>query len=213
MKSMQKRFLLPFLFLLLIGLGFCGLILGSARFSFEEVRAALGSGGDPMIRLIVLQLRLPRVVGAMLAGCGLAVSGLLLQSATGNHRRQFGGGAGGYGHALPVSDGLCGTAAGGVCRGAGDNFAGAGNFGQCRRTPVPFYGAVGGSGCQFAVQCRHFLSVAAVSGCAGFLFGVFGRRLLRGKAGGSDAAVADHPGRCGSSLDLSTPAEFALPGG
>lgn len=84
MKSMQKRFLLPFLFLLLIGLGFCGLILGSARFSFEEVRAALGSGGDPMIRLIVLQLRLPRVVGAMLAGCGLAVSGLLLQSATGN---------------------------------------------------------------------------------------------------------------------------------
>ena len=85
MKIKKKRVLIPFLFLLLAVLGLSGLALGSARFPLAEVIAVFTGGGDPTVRLIVLQLRLPRVAGAVLAGVGLAVSGLLLQSATGNY--------------------------------------------------------------------------------------------------------------------------------
>ncbi len=84
MKIKKKRVLIPFVFLLLAVLGLSGLALGSARFPLDEVIAVFTGGGDPTVRLIVLQLRLPRVAGAVLAGVGLAVSGLLLQSATGN---------------------------------------------------------------------------------------------------------------------------------
>ena len=84
MKIKKKRVLIPFLFLFLAVLGLSGLALGSARFPLNEVIAVFTGGGDPTVRLIVLQLRLPRVAGAVLAGAGLAVSGLLLQSATGN---------------------------------------------------------------------------------------------------------------------------------
>lgn len=84
MKIKKKRVLILFLFLFLAVLGLSGLALGSARFPLDEVIAVFTGGGDPTVRLIVLQLRLPRVAGAVLAGVGLAVSGLLLQSATGN---------------------------------------------------------------------------------------------------------------------------------
>ena len=42
-------------------LGLSGLALGSARFPLDEVIAVFTGGGDPTVRLIVLQLRLPRV--------------------------------------------------------------------------------------------------------------------------------------------------------
>ena len=83
MKIKKKRVLILFLFLFLAVLGLSGLALGSARFPLDEVIAVFTGGGDPTVRLIVLQLRLPLVAGAV-AGVGLAVSGLLLQSATGN---------------------------------------------------------------------------------------------------------------------------------
>ena len=48
------------------------------------VRAVLLGGGDPMAQHIVLQLRLPRLLVAMVAGASLGVAGLVLQSALRN---------------------------------------------------------------------------------------------------------------------------------
>ncbi|POG43472.1 iron ABC transporter [Streptomyces sp. ZL-24] len=48
------------------------------------VRAVLLGGGDPMAQHIVLQLRLPRLLVALVAGASLGVAGLVLQSALRN---------------------------------------------------------------------------------------------------------------------------------
>lgn len=53
---------------------------GAAALSFDAVLDALGAGEDPVARSIVVQLRLPRVLGAVLVGGGLAVAGAVLQA-------------------------------------------------------------------------------------------------------------------------------------
>ncbi|WP_028032377.1 iron ABC transporter permease [Chelativorans sp. J32] len=65
------------------------MLLGSAAFGstwvpLEKVVAVLSGGGERMERLIILQLRLPRVLLAVLAGAAIAVSGFLLQKVTRN---------------------------------------------------------------------------------------------------------------------------------
>lgn len=60
-----------------------GTAFGSARLSFSDVwQGICGKGEIPTV--IVRHLRLPRVFAALLAGVGLSVSGVLLQSVTGN---------------------------------------------------------------------------------------------------------------------------------
>ena len=82
---MKRRVLVPaVLGLLLAAACFAGLALGSARLGAGQVWAALQGGGSDTARLILYGLRLPRVLGAALAGAGLAAAGVLLQSATGN---------------------------------------------------------------------------------------------------------------------------------
>lgn len=62
-----------------------GLVFGSAPLHVRDVVKALcGQPTDKTTSLILFSLRLPRVAGALLAGTGLAVAGLLLQSATDN---------------------------------------------------------------------------------------------------------------------------------
>ncbi len=58
--------------------------VGSARFTLKEMFAALFNGGDETVRFILLSLRLPRIAAAALAGAGLSVAGLLLQTVTDN---------------------------------------------------------------------------------------------------------------------------------
>ncbi|MGH7507437.1 MAG: FecCD family ABC transporter permease [Longimicrobiales bacterium] len=53
---------------------------GSASIPLERVLEALTGGGDAMTRTIVLDLRLPRVVLAVIAGGGLALSGAVFQA-------------------------------------------------------------------------------------------------------------------------------------
>lgn len=65
--------------LVLIGLG--ALVVGGVRLPFREVWAALlGAGSTPEATVIVRQIRLPRVLLAMLVGAALSVSGTGLQA-------------------------------------------------------------------------------------------------------------------------------------
>ncbi|WP_339168955.1 iron ABC transporter permease [Paenibacillus sp. FSL R5-0341] len=53
---------------------------GAVGISWQEVWASFTGEGDPDLSYIILNYRLPRIVLAMLVGCGLAVSGLVSQS-------------------------------------------------------------------------------------------------------------------------------------
>lgn len=63
----------------------CALAFGSAKLSLGEVVEGLfRAGGNSTAESIIHAVRLPRCLAALLAGAGLAISGALLQSATGN---------------------------------------------------------------------------------------------------------------------------------
>ena len=72
--------IIPLLLLLLLGTSLTALHLGSVAFSPLEVMAALAGRGEGMIRLTVMELRLPRVLTALLVGGMLALSGTLYQA-------------------------------------------------------------------------------------------------------------------------------------
>lgn len=85
----NKRFLLVWLVapLLLAGLALASVANGSVPLSFSQVLTSLGLvHGEvaPMIKSIVLELRLPRTILGMIAGAGLALVGSLLQTTTRN---------------------------------------------------------------------------------------------------------------------------------
>jgi ferric hydroxamate transport system permease protein len=61
-----------------------GLSVGSLKIPAMEVLAVLGGKGQEMSRNVILELRLPRMLVAILAGACLAVSGVLLQGAVRN---------------------------------------------------------------------------------------------------------------------------------
>lgn len=85
MRKKKTAVIFSLLFLLLAGSLLAGLLLGSADFRPEDLWDGLfGTKKNPSVSLIVLDLRLPRVIGALFAGGGLAVAGLLLQTATNN---------------------------------------------------------------------------------------------------------------------------------
>ena len=67
---------------------FCGLLslrFGSAELNNAEFFGGLfGKEGFETARIILLELRLPRALAAIVAGAGLSISGVLLQSVTGN---------------------------------------------------------------------------------------------------------------------------------
>lgn len=67
--------LLPLLMLMMAA----GLCFGSAPLSFSDLAA-----GEGTARIILLEIRLPRVLGGMLAGVGLSIAGVLLQTVTSN---------------------------------------------------------------------------------------------------------------------------------
>lgn len=64
----------------LLAVALFSLSVGAAPIPVEEVLEALTGGGDAATRTIVLDLRLPRVVLAIVAGGGLALSGAVFQA-------------------------------------------------------------------------------------------------------------------------------------
>jgi len=71
---------LAVLALLLLGAVIFSMSVGAAALPLRDVVAALTGGGDAMARTIVLELRLPRVMLALVAGGGLALSGAVFQA-------------------------------------------------------------------------------------------------------------------------------------
>jgi iron complex transport system permease protein len=63
-----------------LGMIWAGIRFGSVPVSGAEFWAILGGGGDPALRQIVLELRLPRVIMGLLVGGGLALSGAVFQA-------------------------------------------------------------------------------------------------------------------------------------
>ena len=80
----MKRWLILMLMLLaLLASGVLSLAIGSASLTIAEVwQALLGSHQNPLASTIVWQVRLPRLLCAMLVGAGLAVAGAVLQNAS-----------------------------------------------------------------------------------------------------------------------------------
>ena len=82
LKSAYGKISLMLILLLTVILS---LYLGSAEMSFNEFFGGLlKKEGFETERIIIYSLRLPRVFGAVIAGAGLSLSGLLLQSVTDN---------------------------------------------------------------------------------------------------------------------------------
>ena len=68
----------------LLLLALSGVAFGSSWIPLDQVLAVIVGAGEKTQNIIVLQLRLPRVVIAVLAGGGMAVAGFLLQKITRN---------------------------------------------------------------------------------------------------------------------------------
>ena len=78
--SSRKRNIVCLLLLAAVVCAFLCLFVGSSGMSAAEcLQALLGRGTPAQIR-ILRQIRLPRVLAAMIAGGGLSVSGLMMQT-------------------------------------------------------------------------------------------------------------------------------------
>ena len=86
MKTKQKISLLrvsSVMLVLLILLGLCSVLslaVGSAGYLIQEILKALFSQEDSPVKTIVLNIRLPRIILAILIGSSLSAAGALLQS-------------------------------------------------------------------------------------------------------------------------------------
>ena len=84
--NIERRKTAPIL-LISIGIAAVGLLLfvmnlcfGSVSIPMKEIWAAVFGGEESTYRAIVLDYRLPQAITALLAGIGLSVSGLLMQT-------------------------------------------------------------------------------------------------------------------------------------
>ncbi len=79
--TFRKRiFLLAILGLILVGLSLYALAVGSYDLSLPNIWQAIMRQSNPAAQTVVWNIRLPRIVAAIVSGWGLAISGLVLQS-------------------------------------------------------------------------------------------------------------------------------------
>lgn len=89
MRHSIRRFMLfcIVLVLLLLGLMFWGIMQGNVLITYDQVLSALGFTPKPipeMLKIIIIDLRIPRALLALLCGASLAIVGTLLQTTTKN---------------------------------------------------------------------------------------------------------------------------------
>ncbi len=80
-KYVRRRiYFILIVLLLLILLSFLSLVTGSADITAGDIFRLLTGEGSAFTSQIILNIRMPRVIGAILAGMALAVSGAVIQS-------------------------------------------------------------------------------------------------------------------------------------
>lgn len=84
MKKQKELLMIVVLFGLILVTMYFSLISGEISVSFKELISLFSGNSDQITRLLILDFRLPRIILAILAGAGLALSGTILQSVTHN---------------------------------------------------------------------------------------------------------------------------------
>ena len=83
-RKRRNALVLAILVLAVAGMSICCLFVGAANMRFSECWDALIGNSTPMrIRIMWLE-RMPRMLAAVIAGAGLAVAGLIMQTVLGN---------------------------------------------------------------------------------------------------------------------------------
>ncbi len=83
-KNRRNRMVVLAMVLAVLVLGIACLFVGSSHMSFGEALDALTGGGTDAQSRIIWKIRVPRVLAAIIAGAGLAVSGLIMQTTLNN---------------------------------------------------------------------------------------------------------------------------------
>ncbi|MGT2636802.1 FecCD family ABC transporter permease [Streptococcus ratti] len=83
-KHLQTRQIFILLILLLLMLAVLSLAIGESSFSIFDVLNVFIGQSDSALTMIIVKVRLPRILVALLAGASLALSGMLLQTLTHN---------------------------------------------------------------------------------------------------------------------------------
>ena len=83
-KNRRNRAVIVAMFLAVIVISIACLFVGSANMSFEEALNALLGGGSNAQSRIIWRIRVPRVLAAIIAGAGLSVAGLIMQTTLNN---------------------------------------------------------------------------------------------------------------------------------
>ncbi|MBI9037666.1 MAG: iron ABC transporter permease [Bacteroidales bacterium] len=76
----RKKLFIIISFLFLILFIFIGITFGSAKIAISDIFSALFGSSENTITQIIVNIRLPRVLSAVLAGIALSVSGVVMQS-------------------------------------------------------------------------------------------------------------------------------------
>ena len=76
----KRTILLALAFLVLLVLVILGLSMGSSDLSFSKIPGVMLGYGDKVARQVLYQIRLPRVLAALLTGAALSVSGAVIQT-------------------------------------------------------------------------------------------------------------------------------------
>ena len=83
-KRKQNTLIIIAMLLAVIAVGVGCLFVGSSNMSFADALDALLGGGNDAQSRIIWKIRIPRVLAAMIAGAGLSVAGLVMQTTLNN---------------------------------------------------------------------------------------------------------------------------------
>jgi len=83
-RNRKNLVILGILLVLVAAIALASLFIGSAKLSVEQCWNGLTGNGSAMIIKIMWSERMPRMLAAIVAGAGLAVAGLIMQTVLGN---------------------------------------------------------------------------------------------------------------------------------
>ena len=83
-KNRRNTLIIIGLFILLVGISAACLFVGSSNMTFRQALDALLGGGTDAQSRIIWKIRIPRVLAAIIAGAGLSVAGLVMQTSLNN---------------------------------------------------------------------------------------------------------------------------------